>query len=60
MIYVHAHSLAWAEIRLVLAKLLWNFDLELVDNSDDWWLQQDTFIVWKRNPLIVKLYPRTT
>ncbi|KFX86931.1 hypothetical protein O988_09454, partial [Pseudogymnoascus sp. VKM F-3808] len=29
-------SLAYAEMRLILARLLWNFDLKLVDDSKDW------------------------
>ena len=29
-------SLAYAEMRLVLAKLLWNFDLELQSESEKW------------------------
>jgi len=29
-------SLAYAEMRLVLAKLLWNFDLELQPESEKW------------------------
>ena len=39
-------SLAYAEMRLVLAKLLWNFDLELQSESEKWFprhLEQPSF-----------------
>jgi hypothetical protein len=47
-------------MRLVLSKLLWNFDLELADNSDAWWMkhQQQTSMFWDQLPLMVKLYPQ--
>lgn len=52
-------QLAYAEIRLILAKLLWNFDLEL-DGSRmqgrDWIGEQGVWILWVKGPLWV--YPR--
>ena len=40
-------KLAWAEMRVVLARLLWAFDLALKDENDRWdWGVQDTYIVW--------------
>jgi hypothetical protein len=35
-------SLAYAEARLVLARMLWNFDLELPEETYSW-NQQDIF-----------------
>ena len=34
------HSLAYAEMRLILARMLWNFDLELQPDSQDWTSQK--------------------
>lgn len=50
--------MAYAEMRMVLAKLLFNFDLELANPSEDWWTTQNTFFVWQKKPLMVKLTPR--
>lgn len=42
-------------MRLLLAKLLWNFDLELLSKSLDW-TDQKTFALWSRPELMVKLF----
>lgn len=47
-------SLAYAEMRLVMAKVLYNFDLELVDHESDWF-DQKYFTLWVKGPLMVKL-----
>ncbi|KAJ5583602.1 hypothetical protein N7535_002222 [Penicillium sp. DV-2018c] len=47
--------LANAEMRLILAKCLWNFDLELLPESLNW-KEQKTFSLWKRPELRVKLF----
>jgi hypothetical protein len=41
-------------MRLILASILWNFDLELVAGQEDW-LNQKVYAVWEKNPLMVKL-----
>jgi hypothetical protein len=43
-------------MRLILATLLWNFDLELMPDSEDW-DKQDIFMFWKKGALNVKLTP---
>lgn len=50
--------MAYAEMRLVLAKLFWNFDFELADNSNKWLDEQKTYLVWEKTPLMVNLRPR--
>lgn len=50
------HSLAYAEMRLVLAKLLWNFDLEL-DPVSDAWFPHEMVVIWNSPALHVKLHP---
>lgn len=42
-----------AEIRMTLVKLLWNFNMSLVSDED--WLNQRCFLLWKRKPLVVQL-----
>ena len=52
------YSLALAEIRLVLTHMLWNFDMELAEETDDEWEKQNEWFIWNKKPLIVKLTPR--
>ena len=49
-------NLAYVEMRLILAKLLWSFDLELCGESEDWG-QLKAYMVWDKRPLWVKLTP---
>jgi len=50
-------NLAWAEIRIILARLLWNFDIALEHGSVDW-EKQKVFILWQKAPLMVRLTVR--
>lgn len=50
-------SLAYAEMRLVMAKILFNFDLELVDTTTDWIRTQKVFTLWEKQSLMVRLKP---
>lgn len=43
-------------MRTIVARLFYNFDLELVDKNQDW-LDQDVFFLWKKPPLNVYLTP---
>ncbi|KAF3035061.1 hypothetical protein E8E11_005068 [Didymella keratinophila] len=47
-------NLAYHEMRLVLANILFNFDLELCDITTDW-MDQKVYTLWDKNPLMVKL-----
>lgn len=49
-------NLAYAEMRTLLARLVWNFDLELTDPEDNW-MDQKVFFLWTKPPLSVKLTP---
>lgn len=51
-------NLAYNEARVILAKLLWNFDLELCEESEKWIEMQRTSVVWEKRPLMVKLRER--
>ncbi|KAF3009994.1 hypothetical protein E8E13_011362 [Curvularia kusanoi] len=46
--------MAYHEMRLILTKLLYNFDLELCPESENW-ANQKTFSLWEKHPLMVKL-----
>ncbi|EME39031.1 cytochrome P450 monooxygenase-like protein [Dothistroma septosporum NZE10] len=55
-------QLAHAEMRLILAKILWHFDLELDApkmGPRDWLSEQGVWILWDKSPLWVRLMPRT-
>jgi hypothetical protein len=47
-------SLAYHEMRLIMAKVLYAFDFEPGRKSEGW-LEQDTFILWQKKPLMCKL-----
>ena len=49
-------SLAYAEMRLILARVLYNFDMELVDPSLDW-MTQKSYVLWSKPELPVYLKP---
>jgi cytochrome P450 len=49
-------SLAYAEMRLILARIFFTFDIELADAADVWdWGSQETFIFWEKKALNVRL-----
>ncbi|KAJ6440606.1 penicillin-binding protein [Purpureocillium lavendulum] len=52
-------NLAQAEMRYIIARLLYRFDIELESGQDDWHEKQRTFVVWEKGPLNVRLRPRT-
>lgn len=46
-------------MRLILAKLLWNFDMELEEPLPAGWAErQKTYILWDKPPLMVRLKER--
>ena len=44
-----------AEARLILSKVVWNFDLELIDPNDWDWMDQKAYLVFEPKALMVKL-----
>lgn len=50
-------NLAYSEMRLILAKILLNFDLTIAENSQGWIDGQKAFIVWQKPSLNVYLTP---
>lgn len=47
-------NLAYNKMRTILARVLWSFDLELCEESSDWWNQR-LWIVWEDKPLFCRL-----
>ncbi|PPJ53654.1 hypothetical protein CBER1_00883 [Cercospora berteroae] len=50
-------NLALAEMRLIVAKMIWSFDLELDSSSNDWIDRCRVFTLWDKPELAVKLTP---
>ncbi|KAE8151798.1 cytochrome P450 [Aspergillus avenaceus] len=50
-------SLGYSEASLMLARLLWSFDLHLSEECHDW-DDQSAYIVWEMKPLLVRLVSR--
>ncbi|KAK8080401.1 hypothetical protein PG997_008219 [Apiospora hydei] len=50
-------NLAYAEMRLILAKIIFNFDLHLADDSKDWLDRQGVYFLWEKPALHVHLTP---
>ncbi|KAL2021769.1 hypothetical protein VTK56DRAFT_6712 [Thermocarpiscus australiensis] len=50
-------NLAYAEMRLILARIVYDFDLSLADESKDWLQRSRVYTVWEKTPLYVYLTP---
>ncbi|KAF9891541.1 hypothetical protein FE257_004008 [Aspergillus nanangensis] len=53
-------NLAYAEMRLILARMIWNFDLELDPRSEGWLERNVLHFLWDKPQLYIRLIPRTT
>ncbi|KAF7195683.1 Cytochrome P450 monooxygenase [Pseudocercospora fuligena] len=51
-------SLAYAEMRLILAKLLFVFDLQMDEPELNWTERQKNYLTWEQIPLMIRLDPR--
>jgi hypothetical protein len=47
-------SLAYAELRLIVSKVFWTFDMAIDRSAVDWNIQK-AYNVWERKPLMVKM-----
>lgn len=54
-------SLAHAELRLILTRMIWNFDIRLPEGAwkENSWLDQKVYILWEKSALEVVLAERT-
>ncbi len=44
-------------MRLILARILWNFDLRIADDSRNWLGRQRIYLLWDKGPLNAYLVP---
>ncbi|KAK2008690.1 cytochrome P450 monooxygenase-like protein, partial [Colletotrichum eremochloae] len=51
-------NLAYMEMRLILAKMSWKYDWELVDKDMDWFQGSRLHLFWKRPALNVRFHAR--
>ncbi|KAK1477672.1 BCL4p [Colletotrichum tamarilloi] len=52
-------NFAYMEINLILAKMLWQYDLELVDKDLDWEQESQLHVMWWKPALMVRFTHRT-
>ncbi|KAJ5919048.1 hypothetical protein N7466_009991 [Penicillium verhagenii] len=50
-------NLAYVEMRMILARMIINFDMELAEPHLDW-MDQKTYNLWEKPPLMLNLIPR--
>lgn len=51
-------NLAYLEMRVTLARVMWAYDLELVSDIEDWNGACVDYMLWKKPELLVKFHPR--
>lgn len=49
--------MAYMEVGLILARVLWSFDVQLAPGCHDW-DDQRAFLIWDKGPLLVRLKQR--
>ncbi|KAI0123374.1 cytochrome p450 monooxygenase [Xylariales sp. AK1849] len=50
-------NLAISEMKFILARILWNFDMELADHNETWMDKQKAYFLWHKPELPVYLKP---
>ncbi|KAF9873804.1 cytochrome P450 [Colletotrichum karsti] len=53
-------NLAYAEMRLILARMVWNFDLRISEESRGWDEKSQVYLLWEKGPVNMYLTPRKT
>jgi hypothetical protein len=53
-----SYSLAHLEMKNIIARLLWNFDMELQSDSMQWADSQRSYVLWDKPDLNAKLTVR--
>ncbi|KAI1498688.1 cytochrome P450 [Biscogniauxia marginata] len=51
-------NLAYLEARITLAKMIYTFDMELVNKDLDWWKELRSYLLWQKPQMFVRFYPR--
>lgn len=57
LLLTYVSSLAYAEMRLILARVIVNFDMEIAEDSKGWMERQRIYLFWQKGPLNVRLTP---
>ncbi|PHH78381.1 hypothetical protein CDD82_3074 [Ophiocordyceps australis] len=53
-------TLAYAELRIILARMVWNFDFSIAESSRNWMQEQRSYMFWdKTSPLRMHLWIRS-
>ncbi|KAI1209013.1 cytochrome P450 ClCP1 [Annulohypoxylon truncatum] len=50
-------NMAYAEMRLILARIIYNFDMVIADDSRDWVKIQKAYTLWKKPALNIHMKP---
>jgi hypothetical protein len=50
--------MAWMELRIIIAKMVFLFDFELVDDKLDWVRDSPTYILFDKPELWTRITPR--
>lgn len=50
-------SLAYAEMRVVMARMVFEFDMELSERSKNWLKEAKVYTIWKKTELFLRLTP---
>ncbi|KHN95019.1 cytochrome P450 3A17 [Metarhizium album ARSEF 1941] len=51
-------NLAMNELRVVISRMLYRFDFEVLEGQDDWHMKQRNFIIWDKGPLMLRFKTR--
>lgn len=51
-------NLAYMELRIILSKLVWAYDWELIDKDVDWVRGNKLYLLWKKPEMKMRFYPR--
>ena len=54
------HRLSYVEMRLTLARLLFKFDMDILEESRNWNAHTKPYNLWYKPPLYVQIAPRET
>ena len=52
--------MAWMELRIIIAKMVFLFDFELIDDKLDWDRDGTCFVLWQKPDLMTKVTPVNT
>ena len=55
---LNSHSLALAELRLILTHMLFNLDMAMIDETDTDWASQKEWLTWEKKELMVGVRKR--